>query len=412
MKPVYIKRLVDPVIDEVFAALPAVSLLGPRASGKTTTGLRHARTVVRLDRAEEAAAFRSDPDAALRGLQSPVLLDEWQEVPGVLGAVKRAVDTAHAPGRFILTGSVHAELDVAIWPGTGRVMDIPIGSLAMRELVGDVSAKPFLDRIVQEWLDLPSRIEGVDLRSYVDAAVTGGFPEAVFLPSPQLRRRWCATYVRQLVSRDARGASPSRDPVKLRRFLTTLGLNSACIVSEQVLFGRTGIDRKTAQVYEGLLRDLFIAEAIPAWSNNRLKRLIQTPKHYLTDSGLAAALMGLDSGGIMRDGKVLGQLLDTFVVAQLRAELPISQYDPTLFHLREKSGGAEIDLIVEYAGGSIVGIEIKSSNAPDRRDARHLTWLRDELGERFIRGVVLHTGRNRWTLAERIEAVPIAAIWS
>ena len=127
---------------------------------------------------------------------------------------------------------------------------------------------------------------------------------------------------------------------------------------------------------------------------------------------MVAALAGIESGGVMRDGRMLGQLLDTFVVAQLRAELPISTADPNLFHLREKSGGREIDLIIEYNGGGVVGIEIKASSAPSQHDARHLAWLRDELGDRFIRGIVLHTGPNRWPMGPRIEAVPIAAIWS
>ncbi len=53
-------------------------------------------------------AFRADPDAALRGLEEPVLLDEWQVVPAVLGAVKRAVDADSGPGRYLMTGSVTA----------------------------------------------------------------------------------------------------------------------------------------------------------------------------------------------------------------------------------------------------------------------------------------------------------------
>jgi Predicted ATPase (AAA+ superfamily) len=116
----YRPRLIDPLINDLLASLPAVSLLGPRASGKTTTALQHARTVIRLDRPGTAAVFRADPDAALRGLAEPVLLDEWQEAPEVLGAVKRSVDTDPRPGRYILTGSVRAELDAATWPGTGR----------------------------------------------------------------------------------------------------------------------------------------------------------------------------------------------------------------------------------------------------------------------------------------------------
>lgn len=72
----YRARLIDPLLTELLSELPAVSLLGPRASGKTTTALRHVTTVARLDRAEESTAFRGDPDAALRAMPEPVLLDE------------------------------------------------------------------------------------------------------------------------------------------------------------------------------------------------------------------------------------------------------------------------------------------------------------------------------------------------
>ena len=54
----------------------------------------------------------------LAGLHPPVILDEWQEVPELLGAVKRSVDSDPAPGRYILTGSVRAELENRVWPGT------------------------------------------------------------------------------------------------------------------------------------------------------------------------------------------------------------------------------------------------------------------------------------------------------
>lgn len=108
---VYRRRLVDPLLAGLLSELPALLVVGPRATGKTTTAARHVATVVRLDREAGAAAFRADADAALRGLVEPVLLDEWQAVPGVLGAVKRAVDADYRPGRFLLTGSVGADLD-------------------------------------------------------------------------------------------------------------------------------------------------------------------------------------------------------------------------------------------------------------------------------------------------------------
>jgi uncharacterized protein len=62
------------------------------------------RTIVDLSATAQAGAFEADADAALRGLEEPVLLDEWQQVPAVLGAVRRAIDAAPRPGRFLLTG--------------------------------------------------------------------------------------------------------------------------------------------------------------------------------------------------------------------------------------------------------------------------------------------------------------------
>ena len=102
----YVARMADDRLERLFGELPALMLTGPRAAGKTTTARRHARTVVRLDREAEATAFDADPDSALGVLPEPVLLDEWQAVPGVLAAVKRAVDDDPRPGRFLMTGSL------------------------------------------------------------------------------------------------------------------------------------------------------------------------------------------------------------------------------------------------------------------------------------------------------------------
>lgn len=101
----YVLRLVDALVADLMAAAPAIMLTGPRATGKTTTALRHVIDTARLDRPGEAAAFQADPDAALAARPTPLLIDEWHVVPGVLGAVKRAVDTDPRPGRYVIPTS-------------------------------------------------------------------------------------------------------------------------------------------------------------------------------------------------------------------------------------------------------------------------------------------------------------------
>jgi len=151
---------------------------------------------------------------------------------------------------------------------------------------------------------------------------------------------------------------------------------------------------------------------VPGWTVNRLKRLVRQPKRYLIDPALAGAALKLDASGVLRDGDLLGRLLDTFVAAQLRPELAVSASRPRLYHLRTREGRQEVDLLVELAGQRVVGIEIKATAAPSRADARHLAWLRDELGDRFAAGVVLHTGPRTFVLDQGIVAAPIAALWA
>lgn len=404
--------MVDDGLVESLHEHPAVLLVGPRAAGKTTTARRHAASVVRLDRPAEAAAFEADPDAALARLDEPILLDEWQAVPGVLAAVKRAVDDDRRPGRFLLTGSVRADLEAETWPGTGRLVRIPMHTLSQRELVGAASGPNPIDVIAAgESLSLAVAGAPPNLPEYVEMALRGGFPEAAIELEGRGRERWLASYLEQLLTRDAIGLS-GRDPARLARYFEVLALNSAGIVSNATIYGAANIDKKTADAYDRLLSDLFVLDVVPAWFTNRLARLVKTPKRYVTDPSLVGAALRSDLDGVLRDGDLLGRMLDTFVAAQLRPELAASAARPRLFHLREKNGRHEIDLLAELGGDRVVAIEVKATAAPNRSDASHLEWMRDRLGQRFLAGVVFHTGPSAFTLGEQIAALPIAALWS
>lgn len=411
MGEAYRPRLIDAWLAELFAQLPALLITGPRATGKTTTASRLAKTLVRLDDEDEAAAFAANPDAALRALPEPILLDEWQAVPTVLGAVKRAVDGDFRPGRFLLSGSVRADLQAQTWPGTGRVVPLRMFGLTERELVGRADGPLFLDRLAEGQIDrfeIPAEVP--DLPGYLALALRGGFPEPALRLDGRARRTWLNGYLAQLLTRDALTLTELRDPARLRRYFEALALNSAGLAEHQTIYTAAGIDRKTALEYDRLLTNLFVVDPVPAWTTNRLSRLTRTPKRYLVDPSLLTAALRLDLRTVMRDGDLFGRLLDTFVMAQLRPEVEVSELQPRLYHLREKDGRREVDVIGEFGTG-IVAIEIKATAGPKLNDAAHLVYLRDKLGERFLGGAVLHTGRSAFTLSDRIFALPICALW-
>jgi predicted AAA+ superfamily ATPase len=408
----YIQRLVDPYLRELFDALPAVMLVGPRATGKTTTARRLGSSIVRLDRPAAADAVRIDPDSALSAYEEPTVIDEWQLVPDVLGAVKRAVDDHPSPGRFVLTGSTGADLTAAGWPATGRVVRVPLWGLTEREKAGRASAPPFLSRLFQDGIDGVSAVDAPDVRGYVELALRGGYPEVARQASDAVRRAWLASYVDQLVTRDVAMAGVVRDPIRLRRYLQAAAASTAGIPQHKVLFDAADVNRLTGVAYDDLLQALFVTEHVPAWTSSRLGRLAGTPKRYLTDPALLGPLLGLDVRSVVRDADVLGRLFDTFVAAQLRPELPVCEEEPRLFHVRDPHGRHEIDLLAEAADGRVVAFEVKASAAPTVSSGRHLAWMRDRLGERFVIGVVFHTGPAAFRIDERIVALPIGAIWS
>lgn len=411
----YKPRLVDPLLDALLEQLPALLVIGPRAAGKTTTISRRAETVIRLDREGEAAAFEADPDAALQGLAEPVLLDEWQNVPGVLGAVRRAVDADPRPRRFFVTGSVRAELEYDVWPGTGRLVRLAMYPMTVREQLGRIARPAFFDRIANgDELHVPA--DSPDLRGYVELAIRGGFPTPALQLDGRPRQAWLESYIDDLLTHDVEQleepATRKRDPQRLRRYLEAYALNSAGIADHKTIYDAAQVQKKTAAAYEDLLTDLLIVERIPAWTWNRLKRLVQQPRRYVIDPALIASALRLDVDGILRDGDLLGRIIDTFVVAQLRPELALAATRPRLHHLRTEQGRHEIDLLAELGGQRVIAIETKAGAAPTaRNDGKHLAWLRDELGDRFVAGVVLHTGPRLYELDDKIDAVPISVLW-
>lgn len=408
----YVPRIADRQLASLLAELPAVMVTGPRAAGKTTSARRIANDVLRLDDPAVAAAVAANPDAALRRTTEPVLLDEWQEVPEILGAVKRAVDDDPRPGRFLLTGSVEADFTTRQWPGTGRVVRLVLHGLTEREISGAVDQPGLIDLLLDSDISRLS-VSGPppSLDDYVDLALRSGFPEAALNLRVPGRLAWLDSYIDHVVTRDVPAAGEQRDPVRLRRYLEVLGLSTAGLPAEGTVYQAAGINQRTADAYDRILAALYLIDLVPTWSTNRLNRLTKRAKRYLTDPALALAAARVDERSVLRDGDLLGRILDTFVAAQLRPEVALLHPRARLHHLRSRDG-QEVDVVIDVGRGQVVAMEVKASSAPSVRDARHLLWLRDQLGDDFRAGVVFHTGPMPFDLDDRIWALPVSALWA
>ena len=409
----YRRRLADERLSTLLEAFPAILLNGPRATGKTTTARQHVASEVRLDQPAQAAAFIADPDAALRSRAEPLLIDEWQEVPEVLGAVKRAVDDDPRPGRFVLTGSVRTDLETKMWPGTGRLIRLRMYGLTEREILGidPGTSSTFIDRLSTgqpSGFPLPDRRP--DLRDYAELAVRGGFPAAVLNTPSEHRETWANSYLDQLITRDASQLIGDANPRKLESYFTALAANSAGLPEHKTLYDAASIDRKTADRYDDLLDALFVTERVPAWTANHLARLVKTAKRYVIDPALMAASLAADADTLLANDDLLGRAIDTFVMAQLRPEIALMDR-VRLHHARTKAGREEVDIVVELPGDRLIGLEIKATASPRASDARHLRWLRNAYPTRFVAGAVLHTGPDVIVLDESILAIPICAFW-
>jgi len=403
-------RIIDRlVVEELLGEFPAIMVVGPRACGKSTSMSKFADTVLDLSIPGVRSAAIEDPDGVLAGARGRVLIDEWQEAPEILGAVKRAVDSdlAGTPGRFIVTGSVRAAQQAETWPGTGRLIRVRMSGLTQSELERNNSYNP-VDTMFGDEAPAFGHSD-LNRHDYVTRIVAGRFPDLVGR-SARSRSRWFDGYVEQLVDRDAAQiAITNPRPRKLRSVLSSCVARTGQELNKEATARDADVAKMTANNYISLLEDLSIIRQVPAWHNKRLNRLNRSPKIHISDPGLAAHLLNVDVSALERDATLVGQLFETFVAAELSSHLETAERRTELFHARSRDG-KEVDLILER-GGQIVGLEVKSSTSVDRADARGLLWLRDKLGARFHYGAVVYTGALPFRIDEKVWAIPMSALW-
>ena len=403
-------RNIESELHSALADTPVVLLNGARQTGKSTLAQGYAEAssapYVTLDDATQLAAATSDAQGFLAGLGDRAVIDEVQKAPGLFPAIKMSVDQDRRPGRFLLTGSANVLLLSQISESlAGRMELITLWPLSQGEL--HARQERFLDSVFTEKLSLLQDSEAFDLKG---AVLAGAYPEVIQRTEGKRRDAWFAAYITALLQRDVRDLANIDGLTDMPRLLSLLAARVGGLLNMSELSRSSGIPNSTLKRYLSLMQATFLLQPLPAWSSNLGKRLIKSPKIHLIDSGLAAHLAGITHQSLDRDPVFFGHLLETFVVSELRKQIGWSDTRVNLYHYRTTTG-REVDIVLENAAGRLVGLEIKASSTVRRKDFSGLDALSEDIGDRFVRGIVLYAGEHTVSFGEQYVALPVSTLW-
>ena len=406
-----ILRLVEPRLVEALDDSPAVLIHGPRQSGKTTlaqiVGKKRGYRYFNLDDDVLRGAAEEDPMGFVGDLPDRAILDEVQRVPALFTALKSAIDSNRSPGRFLLTGSANVLLVPKLADSlAGRMEIIRLFPFAQCELEKKKSA--FLDALFSANFKI-RKYERLQ-QQLPQRIVAGGYPAAMARNTPHRRAAWYRDYVDAIVQRDVRDLARIASLDVLPRLLTLIGGQTSRLLNISELAGPFQISRPTIRDYVTLLEKVFLVDELPPWHTNRLSRLVKTPKLHIGDTGLAAALLGVNAKDLAVDRELLGQFLETFVYQELRRESSGHEDDIRFHHFRDKDG-YEVDLVLEKGTRQVAGVEVKAAASVSSSDFRGLRKLASAAGNRFAAGVILYDGEISASFGDSLYAVPIRCLW-
>lgn len=407
----YRPRLLSSPLEEALADTPVVVVAGPRQAGKSTLAshvvAERGGVWLSLDDAATLEVARTDPVGFVTRGDGLIGIDEAQRAPELLLAVKAEIDRDRRPGRFLLTGSTRLLGSPNLADSlAGRMEALTLWPFIQAEL-GDGAHRPrFIDRAFGDEL-AGLRAPAVSRAEVLERAGRGGYLPALER-TDRRRTAWYDSYVEAVVDREVRAVTDATYLRELPRLLRLAASRTSGELNVTDVARDLGLSRPTTDSYLAHLEAVFLIETIPAWSTNLSARVVRRPKLALTDSGLAARMLG---GRIATDAQVAGRLVETFVTNELRAQAQWSDARPGLFHFRDRDG-AEVDLVLESGDGRVVGIEVKAGATVRAEDLRGLRLLEARLGDDFAAGVVLCTAPEPVHLGRRLWTMPISALWT
>jgi predicted AAA+ superfamily ATPase len=370
----------DKLIQRVRQALErsqVVALLGPRQCGKTTL----ARQIVPPDSPNyfdledpRHVGRLAEPISALENLRDIVVIDEVQRRPDLFPVLRVLADRSPLPARFLVLGSASpALLRQSSESLAGRIERVLMAGLTLEET--GLAAQPL------HWL-------------------RGCFPRSFLAADEEESFRWRQEFVMTFLERDVPQLGFAAPALMLHRFCSMVAHYHGQVWNSAEPARSLGIGETTVRRYLDLLSDLFMVRQLPAWHANLKKRQVKSPKVYLRDTGLLHQLLGIRDLGELERHPKSGASWEGYVVEEaLRA------IEPEAAYFWATHQGAEIDLVL-LKHGRMFGVECKRADAPALTPSMRIA-LQDLSLERIA---VVYPGPQRYALADRVEAVPLAAV--
>jgi predicted AAA+ superfamily ATPase len=335
---------------------PVVTVTGPRQAGKTTLcrSVFPEKPYVSLEPLDVREAAAADPRGFLADHAGGAVIDEVQNVPGLVSYLQVDVDERPEPGRFVLTGSQNFGLTQTV----------------TQSLAGRVGILHLLPPSLDELRRFPN--PPADL---LTTLWTGAYPRIHDRGIPA--DRWLADYVTTYVQRDVRQVLNVGD---LESFATLLRLaagRTAQEVNLSTLGGDAGVAHNTARAWLSVLEASFLCLRLPAWHRNTRKQAVKAPKLHLLDSGLICHLLGIRDPEQLRSHPLRGPIFESWVVAEVYKARVHRGLDARLSHYRDAKR-LEVDLLAEL-GSAVVLLEAKSGATVAGDMLRPLHRLADAL---------------------------------
>jgi hypothetical protein len=376
-----IERILIHKLQNALTLYPAVALLGPRQSGKTTLALEvgSSRDALYLDLESELDRSKlASPELYLgERLDRLVILDEVHRTPGLFPVLRGLIDLNRRAGRrsgqYLLLGS--ASLDLLRQTG--------------ETLAGRIS-----------YLELtPFTILEIENSSLDALWVRGGFPDSLLAVDEGVSFQWRLDFIRTYLERDIPLFGSRISAETLRKFWTMLAWNQGGLLNQAQFARNLSIDIKTVGNYLDLLVDLLLVRRLLPWQENIGKRLIRSPKVFVRDSGLVHALLGIADKERLLSHPVIGQSWECFVIENLLNAAP----ELAQGYFWRTSGGAEIDLLLVWPDGKKWAVEVKRSLSPKLERGFHSAH--DDLKPE--RSFVVYPGTERYRISETVEAISL-----